>query len=151
MTGARLSEILQSKWDWIKDDILYLPDSKSGKKEITLPSPVLKILNKLPRQKNNPYIIVGKNTGKHLVNLRKVWIRVIKRAEIDHIRLHDLRHSFASFAIGKGAPLALIGGQLGHKSTSTTQRYAHLSRDPIRQVTETTAIAIEKAMQGHGK
>lgn len=150
MTGARLGEILSAKWDWIDGDILKLPDSKTGAKDITLPSPVLNILASLPRLEGNPYIIVGKRNGQHMVNLRKPWMRIVKSAGIEHVRLHDLRHSFASFAVSSGASLNLIGEQLGHRSLATTQRYAHLARDPVRQATETTANIISKAMQANG-
>ena len=150
MTGARLGEILSAKWEWIDGDILKLPDSKTGAKDITLPSPVLDVLSSLPRLEMNPYIIVGKKSGQHMVNLRKPWMRIVKRAGIEHVRLHDLRHSFASFALSSGASLTLIGGQLGHRSIATTQRYAHLSRDPVRQATETTANIIAEALQANG-
>ena len=150
MTGARLGGILSAKWDWIDGDILKLPDSKTGAKDITLPSPVLNVLSSLPRIKGNPYIIVGKKSGQHMINLRKPWMRIVKRAGIEHVRLHDLRHSFASFAVSSGASLTLIGGQLGHRSIATTQRYAHLSRDPVRQATETTANIIAEALQANG-
>ena len=150
MTGARLGEILSAKWEWIDGDILKLPDSKTGAKDITLPSPVLDVLSLLPRLEGNPYIIVGKKSGQHMINLRKPWMRIVKRAGIEHVRLHDLRHSFASFAVSSGASLTLIGGQLGHRSIATTQRYAHLSRDPVRQATETTANIIAEALQANG-
>ena len=150
MTGARLGEILSAKWEWIDGDILKLPDSKTGAKDITLPSPVLDVLSLLPRLEGNPYIIVGKKSGQHMINLRKPWMRIVKRAGIEHVRLHDLRHSFASFAVSSGASLTLIGGQLGHRSIATTQRYAHLSRDPARQATETTANIIAEALQANG-
>ena len=150
MTGARLGEILSAKWEWIDGDILKLPDSKTGAKDITLPSPVLNVLSSLPRIKGNPYIIVGKKSGQHMINLRKPWMRIVKRAGIEHVRLHDLRHSFASFAVSSGASLTLIGGQLGHRSIATTQRYAHLSRDPVRQATETTANIIAEALRANG-
>ena len=150
MTGARLGEILSAKWEWIDGDILKLPDSKTGAKDITLPSPVLDVLASLPRLEMNPYIIVGKKSGQHMVNLRKPWMRIVKRAGVEHVRLHDLRHSFASFAVSSGASLTLIGGQLGHHSIETTQRYAHLSRDPVRQATETTANIIAEALQANG-
>ena len=150
MTGARLGEILSAKWEWIDGDILKLPDSKTGAKDITLPSPVLDVLSLLPRLEGNPYIIVGKKSGQHMINLRKPWMRIVKRAGIEHVRLHDLRHSFASFAVSSGASLTLIGGQLGHRSIATTQRYAHLSRDPVRQATETTANILAEALQANG-
>ncbi len=85
-----------------------------------------------------------------MVNLRKPWMRIVKHAGIEHARLHDLRHSFASFAVSSGASLNLIGEQLGHRSITTTQRYAHLSRDPVRQATETTANIIAEALQSNG-
>tara|TARA_B100000989_G_scaffold289705_1_gene261925 strand:- start:348 stop:1475 length:1128 start_codon:yes stop_codon:yes gene_type:complete len=150
MTGARLGEILSAKWEWIDGDILKLPDSKTGAKDITLPSPVLDILGALPRLEGNPHIIVGKINGQHMVNLRKPWMRIVKGAGIEHVRLHDLRHSFASFAVSSGVSLTLIGGQLGHRSIATTQRYAHLARDPVRQATETTANIIAEALQANG-
>ena len=150
MTGARLGEILSARWEWIEGDILRLPDSKTGEKVITLPSPVLELLTSLPRIEGNPFIIVGHKSGRHMVNLRKPWMRIVEAASIEHVRLHDLRHSFASFAVGSGASLALIGGQLGHSSITTTQRYAHLARDPIKQVTESTASVISEALKGNG-
>ncbi len=150
MTGARLSEILSAKWEWIEGDILKLPDSKTGAKDIMLPSPVMDILSGLQRLEGNPYIIVGKKSGQHMVNLRKPWMRIIENAGIEHVRLHDLRHSFASVAVSSGASLTLIGGQLGHRSIATTERYAHLARDPIRQATETTANIIAEALQING-
>ena len=150
MTGARLGEILSARWEWIEGDILRLPDSKTGEKVITLPSPVVELLKSLPRIEGNPFIIVGHKSGQHMVNLRKPWMRIIEAAQIEHVRLHDLRHSFASFAVGSGASLALIGGQLGHSSIATTQRYAHLARDPIKQVTESTASVISEALEGNG-
>ena len=77
-------------------------------------------------------------------------MRIVKGAGIEHVRLHDLRHSFASFAVSSGVSLTLIGGQLGHRSIATTQRYAHLARDPVRQATETTANIIAEALQANG-
>ena len=104
----------------------------------------------LPSLEGNPYIIVGKKNGQHMVNLRKPWMRIVKSAGVEHVRLHDLRHSFASFAVSSGASLNLIGEQLGHRSLATTQRYAHLARDPVRQATETTANIIAEAMRANG-
>ena len=117
MTGARLGEILSARWEWIEDDVLRLPDSKTGEKVITLPSPVVELLTSLPRIEGNPFIIVGHKSGRHMVNLRKPWMRIVEAAKIEHLRLHDLRHSFASFAVGSGASLALISGQLGQAAS----------------------------------
>src|SRR5690606_15216319 len=89
-----------------------------------------------PRVENNPHIIIGAVAGSHLVNLQKPWHRLRNRAGLDGVRLHDLRHSFASFAAAQGASLLMIGKLLGHTQAQTTQRYAHLVADPVRNVAE---------------
>ena len=82
---------------------------------------------------DNPYVIVGRNRGTHLINLPKPWRRVRRVSRLGDLRLHDLRHSFASFGVGAGLSLPAIGGLLGHKSTQTTARYAHLAQQPLKQ------------------
>ena len=82
----------------------------------------------------------------HLGGLAHVWEPVRKRAGLEDVRLHDLRHSFASVAVSGGASLALIGGLLGHTNPATTQRYAHLSADPLRDVAERAGEVIAAAM-----
>ena len=86
-----------------------------------------------------------------MINIRKPWKRILNYAEIKDVRLHDLRHTFASIAVGQGAPLPIIGKQLGHKSNITTNRYAHLARDPVRKVAETTAQHIHQVLNNNGK
>jgi integrase len=84
--------------------------------------------------------------GKHLINLQKPWRRVRKSAGLDGVRIHDLRHSFASFAVGAGVPLALIGALLGHRSVQTTARYAHIANGPLQQASHLVgAILADKA------
>jgi integrase len=97
-TGARLNEILSARWTWLDLDrgTLSLPDSKTGRKVIHLNAPALEVLANLPRLGGNPCIIAGQRPGAHLVNLRSSWLRVRKAALLDEVRLHDLRHSFAS-------------------------------------------------------
>lgn len=140
-TGCRLSEI--TTLEWASVDLpharIVLEQHKTdqhGAKIIPLNAPALQILTALPREDGNPHVIVGRNTGKHLVNLQKPWRRLRKLAGLDDLRLHDLRHSFASFAVGAGIPLAIIGGLLGHRSVQTTARYAHLANDPLKQATD---------------
>ncbi len=146
--GARLNEILTLKWDYVdlERKLLLLPDSKTGKKAITLNEPALHVLQHAPRLAGNSYVIVGSNEGEHLVNLQKPWRRLRKLAELDDVRLHDLRHAFASWAVAGGASLPIIGRQLGHSQASTTQRYAHLADDPVRKATENTAQRISAAL-----
>lgn len=94
------------------------------------------MLAALPRLDGNPYVICGERTGAHLVNLQKPWRRIRKRAGIDDVRLHDLRHSFASVAVASGMSLPMIGALLGHSQPQTTARYAHLSDDPLKTAAE---------------
>jgi site-specific recombinase XerD len=83
----------------------------------------LEVLSSVQRIDDNPHVIVGRNAGEHLVNLRKPWYRIRERADLTDVRIHDLRHSFASFAVAEGLSLPIIGKLLGHKKASTTERY----------------------------
>lgn len=149
LTGARHSEILKLCWDEVNFErgCLELPDSKTGEKEIYLPPAALQLLTELPRGVGNPYVIVGKNRGTHLVNVKDSWIFIRREAGIEDVRLHDLRHSFASVGARAGMSLPLIGALLGHHDSATTARYAHLSSDPIRQAADQIGKEISKAMR----
>jgi integrase len=148
LTGARLSEILTLRWEFVDfgRGLLLLPDSKTGCKAITLNAPALKVLSEIPRLPGNPFVICGEKPGAHLVNLEKPWRRIRAAAGLEGVRLHDLRHTFASVAAAGGASLVLIGKVLGHSQPGTTARYAHLAADPVRQVSEDTARRISQAM-----
>ncbi|WP_425418469.1 tyrosine-type recombinase/integrase [Oricola indica] len=140
LTGARLNEILSLRWQWVdfKDACLRLPDSKTGAKTIYLNAPALDVLSRLPHLEDNPHVICGQKQGGRLVNLQKPWTAIRSKAGLNDVRLHDLRHSFASVAVASGMSLPLIGALLGHSQPQTTARYAHLSDDPIRKAS--TAI-----------
>ena len=111
LTGARLSEILTLKWDYVDPDNrqLRLPRSKTGPKSIYLTTAVADILQSLPRVKGNPFVIVGEKAGAHLVNFQKPWSRIRARAGLDDVRLHDLRHSYASVGATGGLSLLFVG------------------------------------------
>lgn len=149
LTGARLSEILTLKWEHVDFDarLLRLPDSKTGKKTVALAAPALDVLAKLPRQEGNPHVICGAVAGSHLVNLQKPWRRIRAAAALDDVRIHDLRHSFASVAVAGGASLPLIGALLGHSQPQTTQRYAHVAADPRLAAADAVASRIVAAME----
>jgi integrase len=133
LTGCRLSEILTLKLDYIdlKSHRMNLPDSKTGKKTVYISPYVIEILEALPQKENNPYVIYGLKEGSHLVNLQKAWHRIRKKAGLEDVRLHDLRHSFASIGVSNGLSLPVIGALLGHSQVQTTARYAHLIGDPL--------------------
>jgi len=141
LTGCRLNEILTLEWSSVDfaNNRLLLENHKTdkkGAKAIPLNDAAKNILQHIPVIEGNGYVIVGRNNEGHLVNLQKPWKRVREAAGLEDVRIHDLRHSFASAAASAGIPLQIIGGMLGHSSPQTTARYAHLSQDPIHQASE---------------
>jgi integrase len=149
-TGARLSEVLGLRWDWVdfSRGEARLPDSKTGAKTLHLPPPALAVLSALPRMDGNPHVICGRVEGAALVNLEKPWRQIRKSADLDGVRLHDLRHAFASVAASAGMGLPIIGKMLGHAQAATTARYAHLASDPVKAAAATVAGGIADAMEG---
>jgi integrase len=149
-TGARLSEILTAEWSWIDlgRATIRLPDSKTGAKTIHLNAPARALIEGLPRIDGNPYVITGHKLGAHLVNLEKPWQAVRQAAGLTDVRLHDLRHSFASVGAAGGLSLPLVGALLGHSQPATTARYAHLSADPVKDAAETIGSQLEAALAG---
>ena len=149
-TGCRRNEILTLKWENVDFEraCLWLPVSKTGAKLVPLGAPAIELLAGLPRIDGNPYVLPGALPGRHYVALEKVWRRLRKQAGLGDVRLHDLRHSFASAGAGAGESLVLIGSLLGHKSTATTARYAHLSNDPLKAAADRISGRIAAAMAG---
>lgn len=129
LTGARCGEIQNLEWTMVdlEGRRLNLPDSKTGKKTIQLSEMAVTELKNLPRVSGNPYVIVGAKDGKPLQNIRKPWMKIRQAVGLDDVRIHDLRHSFASLAAAQGVDLHTIGKLMGHKNTTTTQRYAHMT------------------------
>jgi len=153
LTGARKNEILSLKWDYVDIDNrqLRLPRSKTSQKSIYLTAAVADILQSLPHVQGNPFVIAGEKPGAHLVNLQKSWNRIRARAGLEDVRLHDLRHSYASVGATGGLSLLYVGKLLGHTQASTTQRYAHLAEDPVRQAGEQISEAVAAALNQNGK
>jgi integrase len=153
LTGARLSEILSLKWDYVdlERGLLLLPDSKTGRKPISLNAAAMDVLKDIPQIDGNPHVIVGHKTGARLVNLQKPWRRIRSIAGLDDVRIHDLRHTFASLAAASGASLPIIGKLLGHSQAATTQRYAHLTQDPLRETSQIVGNKIGDALSGRGE
>ncbi|PKP68076.1 MAG: integrase [Alphaproteobacteria bacterium HGW-Alphaproteobacteria-5] len=148
LTGCRLSEIQKLKWEYVDLDagLLRLPDSKSGAKLVAIGQAVVEVFKAIPKVKDNPYVITGTIDGQHLTDMQKPWRRLRKRAGLDDLRIHDLRHSFASDALQLGEDLTMIGRLLGHTQVQTTARYAHLKTDPIRAAANKVSDAIALAL-----
>ena len=150
LTGARKSEILTLKWEHVdlQRYALRLPDSKTGATVIALGAAAAALLASLDRCEDNPYVCWGATAGGHFVGLHHVWKRIRRRAELPGVRLHDLRHSFASFGAGAGLGLPILGALLGHKHPVTTARYAHLANDPQRAAADRITSEIIAALDG---
>jgi integrase len=145
-TGARLREILHLRWDYVDMErgLLLLPDSKTGRKTIILNAPALAVLAGLPR--SGAHVFPGTTAGKPRADLKRPWAAVAKSAGIEGVRLHDLRHTHASFGAGAGLGLPIIGKLLGHSQPATTARYAHLDADPLRQASDKIGGTIAAAL-----
>ena len=134
LTGCRRSEIQTLRWEYVDLDAgeLRLPDTKTGARIVPLAPSAVRVLAALPRDEDNPWVITGKKQGTHLTDLNHPWRRIRARAGLDDVRIHDLRHTFASRAIELGESLSTIGKILGHSQVQTTARYAHLARGSVK-------------------
>jgi integrase len=148
LTGCRLGEIMTLKWEYVdfNEHALRLPDSKSGKKTVHLGTPAVECLQTAQRIHGNPWIITGTLPGKSLSDLQPFWQRTRARAGLKDVRIHDLRHTFASTAVASGQGLPMIGKLLGHTQVQTTARYAHLAADPVRSAADTVALSLREAL-----
>ncbi|MBI4970129.1 MAG: site-specific integrase [Rhodospirillales bacterium] len=161
LTGARLGEIQSLRWEDIdfSRQLLVLPDTKTGRGIKHLSSFAAQLLNDLAQTRSqardkevseHPYVIPGERPGAHLVGVQHVWHRIRDRAGLPNVRLHDLRHTYASIMAGLGDSLPVIGKALGHMQASTTQRYAHVAADPVRHAVERVGGAIIGMARGKG-
>ncbi len=135
LTGRRLNEVLGLQWGWIdlNAKTMRLPDTKNGALFVSLGDAAVEVLSELKAEGRDPtYVIAGQRKGAALVNLQKPWRALRALAALDDVRIHDLRHTYASIGAGLGMSLPLLGRLLGHTQASTTSRYAHLAQDPVR-------------------
>lgn len=174
LTGARLREILEARWDYVDWDrgMMFLPDSKTGRKTLYLSDVALNILESVPRIAGNPHIIPGTKKGEARTDLKRPWAAIVRAAgllELDEkpdtkakgkalgkhkriskakpsLRLHDLRHTFAATGAGSSLGLPVIGKLLGHSQARTTQRYAHLDADPMHKAANLIGAQIAAAI-----
>jgi len=174
-TGARHNEILKLQWRQVnlaKRHLIYSrtehkTGKKKGPKKIPLSTAAMRVLESIEPVPGNPYVFVGEVPGKHFVGLQKVWERIrnqvsineAKKVEegkkqqhecvnIEDVRIHDLRHTFASVGASDGQSLVVIGSVLGHSQPSVTNRYAHLQDDPRHEVAETISGIIATSLGG---
>jgi integrase len=152
LTGCRLSEIQRLRWEhvYLDEGELRLPDSKTGAKTVHLGAAAIALLRSLPRVEKNPFVIAGKNSGWYLTDLQRPWRRIRSVAVLNEVRIHDLRHTFASGGLAVGEGLSMIGKLLGHTQVQTTARYAHLAADPVKQAADKIAERLAGALLNDG-
>ncbi len=150
LTGCRLNEIMTLRWEHVdlRNRALRLPESKTGAKVVRFGETVTAILKGIERVDGNPWVIIGRKEGSRLTDLQHPWRRIRAGAGLDDVRLHDLRHSFASGALSLGEGLPMIGKLLGHSQVQTTARYAHLADDPVKAAAGKVSDFIGAAVMG---
>jgi integrase len=141
-TGARKTEILSLKWNYLdlEKGLAHLPDSKTGYKVLQLPAPALEVLKSLPQI--DEFVFPSTSACGYQVNIKDPWKEVMAQAKLTGWRIHDLRHAFASMMVNSGASLPFVGKILGHSQASTTARYAHVAENPARKAAEEAAAKI---------
>lgn len=151
LTGCRVGEILNLRWTEVDFErgLLHLPDSKTGAKPVVLAAPALEVLANLPRA--GDYVIAGANPGKPRSDLKRPWQRISSHAGLSDVRLHDLRHTYASVGAMSGMGLGIVGKLLGHQTPETTAQYSHFADDPLRRASEAIGGTIAAALGGSSK
>ena len=146
LTGCRRNEILTLRWEHVdlEHDELRLRDAKTGARAVPLSPTARQVLTGLPRQAESPWVFRGREPSTRLASLNASWLVVRKEAGLEDVRIHDLRHSFASRALALGESLPMIGKLLGHRQVQTTARYAHLARHSVKAA----AWRIEDSLAG---
>jgi integrase len=150
LTGCRLNEIMTLQWEHVDlpGKALRLPDSKTGAKVVHLGQPAIDVLEKVALVETNPWVIVGTLPGARLTDLQPFWQRVRARAGLNDVRIHDLRHTFASAAVASGQGLPMIGKLLGHTQVQTTARYAHLASATVKTAASDVSAEIAASLNG---
>ena len=150
-TGARLREILHLEWRHVDLDrgLLLLPDSKTGRKTIVMSGLVIDLLRSCNRV--GSYVIPGASADKPRSDLKKPWRAIQRQAGLEGLRIHDLRHTFASIGAGASLGLPIVGKLLGHTQAATTARYAHLDADPLRRAADLIGEKLARATEARSK
>ena len=151
LTGCRVGEIVSLEWDWIRDKRIHLPDSKSGPRTVWLSSAARAVIDAIPRYSEDcPFLFPARPPTRHIENLANQWHRIRDEAGLSEVRLHDLRHTWASVAAMNGVDMVTIAKLLGHALVETTERYAHLSDQSVSEAADRGSNRIQAALAGRG-
>jgi integrase len=148
LTGCRRSEITRLRWSEVdlEAGLLRLEHSKTGPRAVPLGDQAIRLIADIKQTASSDWVFPSSRGRGPIVGIQKIWNEIRIRADLPTVRLHDLRHSFASQAINGGASLYLTGAILGHRQSSTTQRYAHLQSDPVRSLATITAESVAQML-----
>ena len=151
LTGCRFGEIASLEWDWIKGRRIHLPDSKSGPRTVWLSSAACAVIEAVPRYSEDcPYLFPCRPPTRPIDNIGYQWDRIREEAGLPGLRLHDLRHTWASVAAMNGVGMVTIAKLLGHALVETTERYVHLSDRSVADAADRVSGRINAALAGSG-
>lgn len=150
LTGCREHEVLTLRWDAVdlERGFLRLADTKTGKNVRPLGAAAAELLEALPRLQGSPYVFPGAKRGQPIRDVARLWYAVRHAAELPDVRLHDLRHSYAAVSAIGGDSLLVTRALLGHRDIATTQRYAHLSDDPVKAAADRASGSLAAWLSG---
>ena len=151
LTGCRLGEIVSLEWDWIRGKRIHLPDSKSGPRTVWLSSAARAVIDAIPRYSADcPFLFPARPPTRHIDSITFHWHRIRNEAGLPGLRIHDLRHSWASTAAMNGVDMVTIAKLLGHALVETTERYTHLSDRSVADAADRVSGRIHAALAGSG-
>jgi integrase len=152
LTGCRFGEIASLEWDWIKGRRIHLPDSKSGPRTVWLSSAARAVIDAIPRYSPDcPFLFPARPPTRHIDNFEYQWHRIRNEAGLPGLRIHDLRHTWASVAAMNGVDMVTIAKLLGHALVETTERYTHLSDQSVADAADRVSNRIHAALAGRGE
>ena len=151
LTGCRLGEVVSLEWDWIRGKRIHLPDSKSGPRTVWLSTAARAVIDAIPRYSPVcPFLFPARPPTRHIDNLEYQWHRIRNEAGLPGLRIHDLRHTWASTAAQNGVDMVTVAKLLGHASVETTERYTHLSDQSVADAADRVSRRIHAALAGRG-
>ncbi len=152
LTGCRVGEIVSLEWDWIRGTRIHLPDSKSGPRTVWLSSAARAVIDAIPRYSPDcPFLFPARPPTRPIDNIEYQWTRIRNEAGLPGLRLHDLRHSWASVAAMNGVDMVTVAKLLGHALVETTERYTHLSDRSVADAADRVSNRIHAALAGSGE